>query len=34
MTENNFDEWVNELEEKPQPTCNIENADECENCGS
>jgi hypothetical protein len=29
-----FDNWVKELEDKEQPTCNIETPDECENCGS
>jgi hypothetical protein len=32
--ENSFDEWVKDLEDKPQPTCNIENPDDCEGCGS
>lgn len=30
----NFDNWINELEEAPQPTCNIDNPDECTSCGS
>ena len=29
-----FEEWVNELEESEQPTCNIENPEDCEACGS
>lgn len=29
-----FDDWLNELEEAPQPTCNIENPEDCEACGS
>tara|TARA_R110002096_G_scaffold111202_1_gene242806 strand:- start:199 stop:357 length:159 start_codon:yes stop_codon:yes gene_type:complete len=29
-----WDSWVNELEEQKQPTCNIENPDDCEACGS
>jgi hypothetical protein len=29
-----FLEWVNELEEAEQPTCNIENPEDCEACGS
>ena len=29
-----FDNWISELEDKEQPTCNIENPEECENCGS
>lgn len=32
MTDNNFDNWLNELEEAPQPTCNIDNPDLCESC--
>lgn len=32
--ENNFDDWLNELEKQPQPTCNIDNPDECEACGA
>jgi hypothetical protein len=34
MSDNSFDNWVNELEEAKQPTCNIENPELCENCGS
>ena len=30
----NFDEWLNQLEEAPQPTCSIENGEDCEACGS
>jgi len=29
-----FDAWINVLEEEEQPTCNIENQEDCENCGS
>jgi len=29
-----FDDWVNDLEESDQPTCNIENPEDCEGCGS
>jgi hypothetical protein len=29
-----FDNWINDLEDVPQPTCNIENPDDCEACGS
>ena len=29
-----FDNWANELKEKEQPTCNIEDAEDCEACGS
>ena len=31
---NGFDAWINVLEEEEQPTCNIENQEDCENCGS
>ncbi len=31
---NDFEEFVNELENKEQPTCNLENPEECEACGS
>lgn len=31
---NDFEDFVNELENKEQPTCNLENPDECEACGS
>ena len=29
-----FDNWLNDLEEAPQPTCNIDNPEDCEACGS
>jgi len=29
-----FDAWIDDMEEKEQPTCNIENQEDCENCGS
>jgi len=29
-----FEDFVNELENKEQPTCNLENPEECEACGS
>ena len=29
-----FDSWLNELEDGDQPTCNVENPEDCENCGS
>jgi hypothetical protein len=29
-----FGDWVNELEKQKQPTCNIDNPDDCEACGS
>jgi|LauGreDrversion4_2_1035121.scaffolds.fasta_scaffold60489_2 hypothetical protein len=34
MTGQEFEDWVNDLEEAKQPTCNIENPEQCENCGS
>ena len=33
-TEAFFDAWTKSLEEQEQPTCNIENQEDCENCGS
>lgn len=32
--ENSFEDFVKELEEKDQPTCNLENPEDCEACGS
>lgn len=29
-----FESFVNELENAEQPTCNLENPEECEACGS
>jgi len=29
-----FDQWVDELETKEQPQCNITNQEDCEACGS
>jgi hypothetical protein len=29
-----FDNWLNDLEDAKQPTCNIDNPDDCEACGS
>lgn len=29
-----FSDWVGQLEEAEQPVCNIENQDDCEACGS
>jgi hypothetical protein len=34
MSENSFDNWLNELEEAPQPTCSIDNPEGCDSCGS
>lgn len=31
---NDFENFVNELENKEQPSCNLENPEECEACGS
>lgn len=32
--ENNFEDFVNDLENMEQPTCNFDNPEECEACGS
>lgn len=29
-----FEQFIKDLEEKEQPTCNIENQEDCEACGS
>jgi len=29
-----FNDWVEALEKEEQPTCNIENPEDCEACGS
>ena len=29
-----FEAWCKSLEEQEQPTCNIDNPEDCENCGS
>ena len=31
---NDFEDFVNELQNKEQPSCNLENPEECEACGS
>lgn len=31
---NDFEDFVSELENKEQPSCNLENPEECEACGS
>lgn len=31
---NSFEDFLKELEEAPQPTCNIENPEECDSCGA
>lgn len=33
-SEESFDKWTQELEDGEQPTCNLDNPEECENCGS
>lgn len=32
--ENDFNSWVENLESQEQPSCNIENPEDCEACGS
>jgi hypothetical protein len=34
MTGGEFEDWLEQLEEAKQPTCNIENPEDCEACGS
>jgi hypothetical protein len=34
VKESNFSDWLNDLEEKEQPTCNLDDPDDCEACGS
>lgn len=29
-----FDSWIEELEQSEQVACNIENQEDCDNCGS
>lgn len=29
-----WDSWIVDLEDKEQPSCNIDNPDDCEACGS
>ena len=29
-----FENWCKSLEDKEQPTCNVENQEDCDNCGS
>lgn len=29
-----FNKWIEELEEMPHPQCNMDDPDECEECGS
>jgi len=32
--EDSFNDFVNELEQAEQPSCNIDNPEDCEACGS
>jgi|SaaInl74LU_5_DNA_1037368.scaffolds.fasta_scaffold213264_2 hypothetical protein len=32
--EGDFQDWVENLEKAEQPTCNFENPEDCEACGS
>jgi hypothetical protein len=34
MTGVEFEDWMEELEDAPQPSCNIDNPEDCEACGS
>jgi len=34
MSGDNFEDWLEELENQEQPQCSIENPEECEACGS
>ena len=34
MSGDNFNDWLEELENQEQPQCNIENPEECDSCGS
>jgi len=34
MNDTDFEQFIKDLEEKEQPTCNLENPEECEACGS
>ena len=29
-----FNDWLEDLENQEQPTCNLENPEDCEACGS
>ncbi len=29
-----WDSWIVDLEDKEQPSCNIDNPDDCDSCGS
>ena len=32
--EDSFNDWLEDLENQEQPTCNLENPEDCEACGS
>ncbi len=34
MTGGEFEDWLQQLEDTKQPTCNIDNPEDCEACGS
>jgi hypothetical protein len=34
MTGIEFEDWLEELEDAKQPSCNIDNPEDCEACGS
>ena len=34
MSDDNFNEWINDLTEQEQPTCDISDHEQCDSCGS
>ena len=34
INQDSFADFVNELTNQNQPTCNLENSEECDSCGS
>lgn len=34
MNDESLNDFIKELEEKEQPSCNLENPEDCEACGS
>jgi len=34
MAFEDFDEWTSNLEDSDQPVCNVDDFEDCENCGS
>jgi len=34
MSDDSFNDFVKELEQAQQPSCNLENPEDCEACGS